>query len=110
MLNHKGTILLETDRLILRRFVITDAEAMFKIWANDERVTEYLSWQPHANGEVTKELIDLWIDNYVKIDTYNWAIFSKEYHTIIGSIGVVSNKEATLACELGWCIGYNYWK
>lgn len=37
-----GTKELETERLQLRRFKRSDAEAMFKIWANDPVVTEYL--------------------------------------------------------------------
>ena len=37
-MNHKGTVKLETDRLILRRFVIEDADDMFINWANDETV------------------------------------------------------------------------
>ena len=28
-MNHKGTVLLETNRLILRKFVIEDSEAMY---------------------------------------------------------------------------------
>ncbi|HZK24188.1 MAG TPA: hypothetical protein VFC74_02235, partial [Oscillospiraceae bacterium] len=35
MLNHKGTITLETDRLVLRRFSLEDAEDIFNNWAND---------------------------------------------------------------------------
>lgn len=46
-MNHKGTIKLETERLILRRFVLTDAEDMFTNWASSEKVTKYMSWQPY---------------------------------------------------------------
>ena len=34
-MKHLGTKYLETERLELRRFVIEDAEAMFKNWASD---------------------------------------------------------------------------
>ena len=43
-MNHKGTIKIETDRLILRRFTIDDAPDMFKNWASDPEVTKFLSW------------------------------------------------------------------
>ena len=32
-MRHCGTIRLETERLVLRRFVIEDAQAMFQNWA-----------------------------------------------------------------------------
>lgn len=41
-MNHCGTQKLETDRLILRRYVIEDAAAMYNNWASDKEVTKYL--------------------------------------------------------------------
>ena len=46
-MNHLGTINLETDRLILRKFKIEDAEDMYNNWASDSGykifVLEYAS-------------------------------------------------------------------
>ena len=41
-MQHKGTINLETDRLILRKFIASDADAAFRNWTSDEQVTEFL--------------------------------------------------------------------
>ena len=41
MLQHKGTQLLETPRLILRKFAMNDAQAMYENWASDPEVTKY---------------------------------------------------------------------
>lgn len=49
MLNHVGTQIIETPRLILRRFQIDDAEQMYNNWASDTLVTKYLSWSAHKN-------------------------------------------------------------
>jgi [ribosomal protein S5]-alanine N-acetyltransferase len=54
-MNHVGTQTIITDRLILRRFTMDDAATMFKNWANDPDVTEYLTWPPHIDVEVSKE-------------------------------------------------------
>ena len=43
MLTHKGTREIKTQRLVLRAFKVTDAKEMFFNWANDERVTKFLS-------------------------------------------------------------------
>ena len=42
MLKHKGTVTIETPRLILRRAKTEDAEPMFRNWANDADVTKNL--------------------------------------------------------------------
>lgn len=41
-MNHKGTMTIETERLILRRFEISDVEAIFRNWECDAEVTKYL--------------------------------------------------------------------
>lgn len=60
MLTHKGTQTIITQRLTLRRFQVDDAQAMFDTWANDERVTRFLTWVPHESPELTKKLLESW--------------------------------------------------
>ena len=43
LMKHCGTQRLETDRLILRRYVNEDAAAMYKNWASDKEVTKFLT-------------------------------------------------------------------
>ena len=45
-MNHLGTVQIETDRLILRKFNISDAQALFNNWTNDVEVTKFLTWSP----------------------------------------------------------------
>jgi len=108
MLKHKGTVRLETPRLILRRAEISDAEAMFKNWANDPEVTKYLTWQPHGNIEVTKNLLSSWVESYEKEDYYQWMIVLKEIDEPIGSI-MVSTVGRAQSAHIGYCIGKNWW-
>ncbi len=49
---------LETARLVLRRHVAADAEAIFNGWATDIEVTRYLSWRPHPSIATTVELLE----------------------------------------------------
>ena len=107
MLTHKGTQTIYTERLVLRRFTVDDAQAMYNNWANDERVCRFLSWSPHKSSEETKQLLEGWCDAYKNDTTYNWAIeFSG---TVIGSISVVEIKERHERAEIGYCMGYAYW-
>ena len=84
-MNHIGTIRLETDRLILRRFTIADAEGMFNNWASDD-VTKYLTWPTHQNVEMTKGYINYCIQGYSESAFYQWVMESKELHEFIASM------------------------
>ena len=107
MITHKGTETICTKRLILRRFAVDDAQAMFENWANDERVTRYLTWCPHQSPKATRQLLEIWCAAYDNPNTYNWVM---EYEgTPIGNISVVRISEISEWAELGYCMSYAYW-
>ena len=56
-MKHKGTKRLETTNLILRKFKLVDAKAMYNNWASDLDVTKFLTWNSHNNIEVSKSVI-----------------------------------------------------
>lgn len=109
MLSHKGTITLESERLILRRFTLEDADDMFNNWANDRQVTKYLTWSPHASVDATREIISMWVAEYVNDTTYNWGIELKEIGQLIGSISAVDFNDKNSRCEIGYCMGKAHW-
>jgi len=45
----------ETERLLLRRSMVEDAEAIFAGYAQDHEVTKYLTWKATGNIEDTRE-------------------------------------------------------
>ena len=108
-MKHCGTQRLETERLILRRFVIEDAAAMYKNWAADDDVTKYLSWPSHTSQEISENLITDWVKKYSDEKFYQWAIVLKTAVEPIGSITVVSMKEDISMVHIGYCIGKKWW-
>lgn len=108
-LNHQGTIKIETDRLILRRFKIEDADVMYRNWASDDEVTKYLTWPTHANVNVTRAVLEDWIQKYNNPDYYNWAIELKQIGELIGNLSVVKHEEKTGSATIGWCMGKRWW-
>lgn len=108
-MKHLGTQQIETDRLILRRFTVEDAEKMYQNWASDPEVTKFLTWPTHGNAEVTRALLTDWVSSYENADKYEWCIALKENDEPVGSMGVVHCNEKVQSMEIGYCIGREYW-
>ena len=94
-----GTQPIETERLILRRFVKNDAQAMFDNWASRSENLTYVTWNPHLNVEQTRNSIRNWVKSY---DDPN-----PDY--VIGDISLVSVDEENFSCEIGYILGMDYW-
>jgi len=110
-MTHKGTIPLETNRLILRRFTVTDDSAMFNNWCADPDVTKYLTWPLHESIEVTRYVLsDIWLSRYDEPNFYQWAIEIKDTHELIGSIGAGKQDDKINMVHIGYCIGKNWWR
>ena len=88
-MKHLGTRTLETERLLLRRFTLEDAQAMYDNWASDEEVTKYLMWPAHESVETSRAVLAEWVADYEKPNCYQWAIVPKTFGQPIGSIAVV---------------------
>lgn len=110
-MKHCGTQRIETDRLILRRYVIEDADAMYKNWASDSEVTKFLTWQPHSSVEVSRGIIENWLKEYSDKKYYQWAIVLKANgNEPIGDISVVHMNEDISMVHIGYCLGRAWWR
>ncbi len=109
MLNHKGTNIIETERLILRPFRSEDAPIMFRNWAGDREVPKYLTWNVHRSVADTECVVNMWVAQYNDMSTYNWVIVLKEIGEPIGGISVARIYENIDGAEIGYCIGKPWW-
>lgn len=108
MLNNIGTIIIETERLVLRRFETYDVENVFENWASDEEVQSLYSEPVYQNIEEVKELINKYIDNYKSSSYYRWAIILKDNNQCIGQIAYFMVNEKNHFAELEYCIGREF--
>lgn len=109
-MNHIGTKKIETERLILRRFELSDAKEMFDNYTSHEKVTAYLTWKPHKSVEDTKQYLkEVVLPAYQKLDCYRWAIVLKENGQVIGVIDAPLSVDKNKKAQLGWVIGDKYW-
>lgn len=103
-----NTKVLETERLILRKFKIEDASGVFNNWATDPETNKYLSWNLHKDVNETKEIIEKWISEYAN-GSYNWIVELKDTKEVIGSIGEQGKNLKHKTISLGYCYGSKYW-
>ena len=106
MLTHKGTVRIETKRLILRPFCFDDAEAMYHGWMSDERVAKYTSWYAHTDIEQTRSYIG-YVLSLESERAYNWVIEFE--NKPVGTINVCYSDERAEICGIAYALDSDYW-
>lgn len=102
--------IIETDRLILRNFRLSDAESMFTSYCHSEKITRYLTWYPHADVQATRDfIINCQLPHIDEKCALDLAITFKGEDQVIGSIGLVNDYEKDGYAEIGYVIGEEYW-
>lgn len=79
-MQHKGTIPIETPRLLLRRFTPQDAPLAYRNWTSDDAVTKYLRWPTHQSEQITKEVVESWMylsAGCLSLSTFTSSVGSK---------------------------------
>lgn len=99
---------IETDRLIIRKFVETDIDDFYE-YASDNEVTRYLSWDTYKNKDIAKEYITSIIEKYNRYELAPWGIELKENSKLIGSIDFVQYDYKNFSAEIGYVLNKNYW-
>ena len=108
-MQHKGTKILETKRLILRPWKENDAEEAFAHWMNDPEVTKYLAWTPHKDVSITRALLKTWEEEGKSPNCYHWALVLKEGNVLIGDLNILDVDDFMEHGEIGYCMGKAWW-
>ncbi len=101
-------LIMETERLILRKWEETDAEDMFE-YARDPEVGPIAGWPPHSSVEESLDVIRNVFDG-----AECYAICEKENGKAIGAIELKLNGHTDMTerddeCELGYWLGKPFW-
>jgi len=108
-MTHLGTMRLDTERLVLRRFTESDAPAMFASWCSDPAVATYMTWQLHGDVSATQEYLEGILRDYGRENYYHWAIEIKSTGQVVGSLGVGRHNDATRSATMGYSLGSAWW-
>lgn len=99
---------LETDRLILRKMRLEDAEAMFA-YASDPEVTRYVIWATHRTIEDSRAFLELTVSSYASGEGLDWGIVYKGDEKFIGTCGFVGHSPEHARAEIGYVLSRRYW-
>jgi len=109
MIIYKGTPMIETKRLILRKIEMNDARRMFDYIFSDHRVMDNLIKGPHKEISETIDRLTEITNHYVNENFCYWGIEMKESGELIGTIDLYNIDNGTENCEVGYNIGFNWW-
>ena len=101
-------MILETDRMILRPWMDSDADSLFE-YASDPDIGPIAGWPPHQNIEES-----LYVIRNVLSGPEAYALCLKEDGKAIGTIELKLNGHTDMTdrddeCELGYWIGKPFW-
>ncbi|MBQ9078349.1 MAG: GNAT family N-acetyltransferase [Ruminococcus sp.] len=101
-------MILETERLILRRFDESDAENVY-LYAKDPDVGPIAGWPPHKSVDESREVI-----RNVFSSSEAYAVCLKSDNKAIGAIELKLNGHTDMTekddeCELGYWLGKPFW-
>lgn len=105
MLTHVGTLKIETERLILRKFEYKDDENMLKYWISDPKIQSLYSEPVYSTKLEVKEVLDKYVSSYEREDYYRWAIILKGTGECIGQIAYFLVDNNNHFAEIEYCIG-----
>lgn len=102
----KPTAPIETERLALRPFMESDADALFRCCRNPN-IGNNAGWKPHESPEESREILHSVFMSQKDI----WAIILKESGQLTGSIGIIADpkRENPQARMLGYWLDEAHW-
>lgn len=98
---------IETENLILREILPDDAEAIFRIFSDDE-VTRYYDLSTYTTIEQAYELIDFFDESFELERAIRWGITRKSDGLLVGTCGYVWLR--TYRGEIGYELARPYWR
>jgi ribosomal-protein-alanine N-acetyltransferase len=100
--------ILESERLIYRSFLETDAQKLFEIRSNDE-VMNYMDTAKHKSVEDAKNLIENIHTSFSEKNGINWAVVEKSSGQLIGYFGFWRMMKDHCRAEIGYALSPEFW-
>ncbi|AMP97019.1 hypothetical protein AY601_0046 [Pedobacter cryoconitis] len=103
-------IWIETERLILREYVVADYKAVHE-YASQEKILVYENWGPNTEADTSKFIAEaLKLKAAVPRVSFELAIILKEENRLIGGCGFRFDLKEAHKGNLGYIINPLYWR
>ena len=99
---------LGTDRLILRRMTMADAQDIFA-YSRDPEVSRYVLWDAHRSIHDSRAYLRYLQRQYRNNDPSSWGIQLRETGHIIGTIGYMWWNQEYRSAEVGYSLSRASW-
>ena len=99
---------LETDRLILRRMHMRDAEDIFA-YSRDPEVARHVLWAAQKDVSEAKEYCRYMMKRYRADQPSSWGIILKKSGHLVGTIGYMDHSEDNASVEVGYSLSRSLW-
>jgi RimJ/RimL family protein N-acetyltransferase len=106
---HFENIRFETERLVIRPVVSTDAPAFFGMHS-DSVAMEYWSCPPYTQSSQAEELVSRAIEGRTSGAFLMLALQVKDRAEVIGSMNLFSLHEASRRAEVGYFLARSHWR
>ncbi len=102
-LTFDATLLIHTNRLLLRKFYQSDIPSMLKNWISDPDVQSGYGEPVYSNEADIANLLTIWDRQY------RWAIILKDTNENIGHISFCRLYDNINTAEIEYCVGKEFW-
>jgi RimJ/RimL family protein N-acetyltransferase len=98
---------IETARLVLRRPVAADADAIFRRYAGDPEVTKFLAWPRHRSVEDTRVFLAFSDEEWRRWPAGPYLVESRAEGELLGSTGLAF--ESPVVAATGYVLAKDAW-
>ena len=99
---------ISTDRLILRRMTMKDAQDIFE-YSRDPEVARHVLWTAQKHISEAKEYVRYMTKCYRDDLPSSWGIIDKESGRLVGTIGYMAFSEENASVEIGYSLARWLW-
>jgi len=97
--------IIRTERLVLRRYALEDAAAVFACYAQDPDVTRYMDWKSHRQIEETIIFVKGCVSAWDQGNNFTWAV-THPNGQLLGSCAL---RTAGCKADFGYVFGKACW-
>jgi len=98
---------LTTDRLILRKLEISDADDIFR-FTSSPSITKFLTWEAHTSKKQTEEFLKGVQCKYEAGQPAQWALALRETNRVIGISGFINFMKEHRRAEVAYILSEEY--